>query len=120
MLLEKEDEMDCLVGGANFLLKAIHHEAFMYENSQTLFTPSNCEHPSLVTALHMAATRQCVSPRRPCTDSGAWQVREAIVPSGMLNLLQAHLGRQNPLGFCKRATDTVAAQRTRICTRTCW
>ncbi len=50
MLLEKEDEMDCLVGGANFLLKAIHHEAFMYENSQTLFTPSNCEHPSLVTA----------------------------------------------------------------------
>ena len=29
MLLEKEDEMDCLVGGANFLLKAIHHEAFM-------------------------------------------------------------------------------------------
>ena len=35
--------MDCLVGGANFLLKAIHHEAFMYENSQTLFTPSNCE-----------------------------------------------------------------------------
>ena len=45
MLLEKEDEMDCLVGGANFLLKAIHHEAFMYENSQTLFTPSNCEHP---------------------------------------------------------------------------
>ena len=43
MLLEKEDEMDCLVGGANFLLKAIHHEAFMYENSQTVFTPSNCE-----------------------------------------------------------------------------
>ena len=42
VLLEKEDEMDCLVGGANFLLKAIHHEAFMYENSQTLFTPSNC------------------------------------------------------------------------------
>ena len=48
VLLEKEDEMDCLVGGANFLLKAIHHEAFMYENSQTLFTPSNCEHASLV------------------------------------------------------------------------
>ena len=46
VLLEKEDEMDCLVGGANFLLKAIHHEAFMYENSQTLFTPSNCEHHS--------------------------------------------------------------------------
>ncbi len=44
VLLEKEDEMDCLVGGANFLLKAIHHEAFMYENSQTLFTHSNCEH----------------------------------------------------------------------------
>ena len=48
MLLEKEDEMDCLVGGANFLLKAIHHEAFMYENGQTLFTPSNCKRPHML------------------------------------------------------------------------
>ncbi|KAG2636425.1 hypothetical protein PVAP13_2NG449600 [Panicum virgatum] len=28
--LEKEDEMDCLVSGANFLLKAIRHEAFTH------------------------------------------------------------------------------------------
>ncbi len=55
MLLEKEDEMDCLVGGANFLLKAIHHEAFMYENSQTVFTPSNCELPDLRDSLTGAA-----------------------------------------------------------------
>lgn len=41
VLLEKEDEMDCLVSGSNFLLKAIRHEAFMYENSQTIFAPSN-------------------------------------------------------------------------------
>lgn len=51
VLLEKEDEMDCLVGGANFLLKAIHHEAFMYENSQTLFTPSNCKPSCLLSSI---------------------------------------------------------------------
>lgn len=28
-----QDEMDCLVAGCNFLLKAIYHEAFVYENS---------------------------------------------------------------------------------------
>lgn len=28
--LDKEDEMDCLVAGANFLLKAIRHEAFTH------------------------------------------------------------------------------------------
>ncbi|KAK8714584.1 hypothetical protein V6N13_041938 [Hibiscus sabdariffa] len=28
--IEKEDEMDCLVAGANFLLKAIRHEAFTH------------------------------------------------------------------------------------------
>ncbi|EIE24982.1 fumble-domain-containing protein [Coccomyxa subellipsoidea C-169] len=43
VLLEKEDEMDCLVSGSNFLLKAIRHEAFMYENSQTIFAPSNTD-----------------------------------------------------------------------------
>ncbi|CAM0952609.1 unnamed protein product [Alopecurus aequalis] len=32
--LEKEDEMDCLVSGANFLLKAIRHEAFTHMDGQ--------------------------------------------------------------------------------------
>ncbi|VAI20271.1 unnamed protein product [Triticum turgidum subsp. durum] len=32
--LEKEDEMDCLVAGANFLLKAIRHEAFTHMDGQ--------------------------------------------------------------------------------------
>lgn len=41
VLLEKEDEMECLVSGSNFLLKAIRHEAFMYENGQTIFAPTN-------------------------------------------------------------------------------
>ncbi len=41
VILEKEDEMDCLVSGSNFLLKAIRHEAFMYENGQTTFSPAN-------------------------------------------------------------------------------
>lgn len=37
VILEKEDEMECLVGGCNFLLKAIRHEAFTYENGALNF-----------------------------------------------------------------------------------
>ncbi|KAI3452720.1 hypothetical protein Pfo_009396 [Paulownia fortunei] len=32
--LDKVDEMDCLVAAANFLLKAVHHEAFTYMDGQ--------------------------------------------------------------------------------------
>lgn len=35
--LDKEDEMDCLVAGANFLLKAIRHEAFTHMEGQKEF-----------------------------------------------------------------------------------
>uniref|UniRef100_A0A2P2NY84 pantothenate kinase n=1 Tax=Rhizophora mucronata TaxID=61149 RepID=A0A2P2NY84_RHIMU len=35
--LDKEDEMDCLVTGANFLLKAVHQEAFIYMDGQKEF-----------------------------------------------------------------------------------
>ncbi|KAF5443145.1 hypothetical protein F2P56_035729 [Juglans regia] len=35
--LDKEDEMDCLVAGANFLLKAVHQEAFTYMHGQKEF-----------------------------------------------------------------------------------
>ena len=35
--LEKEDEMECLVAGCNFLFKAIYHEAFMFEHGKTSF-----------------------------------------------------------------------------------
>ncbi|RZC93895.1 hypothetical protein C5167_016591 [Papaver somniferum] len=35
--LDKEDEMDSLVAGANFLLKAIHHEAFTHMDGQKEF-----------------------------------------------------------------------------------
>ncbi|XP_042499855.1 pantothenate kinase 2-like [Macadamia integrifolia] len=35
--LDKEDEMDCLVNGANFLLKAIRHEAFTHMEGQKEF-----------------------------------------------------------------------------------
>ncbi|KAL2519536.1 Pantothenate kinase 2 [Abeliophyllum distichum] len=34
IILDKEDEMDCLVTGANFLLKAVHNEAFTYMDGQ--------------------------------------------------------------------------------------
>ncbi|XP_039047037.1 pantothenate kinase 1-like [Hibiscus syriacus] len=35
--LDKEDEMECLVAGANFLLKAVHQEAFTYLDGQKEF-----------------------------------------------------------------------------------
>ncbi|KAH8486945.1 hypothetical protein H0E87_025803 [Populus deltoides] len=35
--LDKEDEMDCLVAGANFLLKAIRHEAFTHMEGRKEF-----------------------------------------------------------------------------------
>ncbi|KAJ9677757.1 hypothetical protein PVL29_022630 [Vitis rotundifolia] len=35
--IDKEDEMDCLVAGANFLLKAIRHEAFTHMEGQKEF-----------------------------------------------------------------------------------
>ncbi len=41
VVLEKVDEMDCLVGGCSFLLRAIHHEAFTFENGATSFVPTN-------------------------------------------------------------------------------
>ncbi|XP_022966898.1 pantothenate kinase 1 isoform X1 [Cucurbita maxima] len=39
--LDKEDEMDCLVAGANFLLKAVHQEAFTYIGGQKEFVQIN-------------------------------------------------------------------------------
>lgn len=38
VLLEKEDEMDCAVSGCNFLLKAVRHEAFSYEDGKAAFS----------------------------------------------------------------------------------
>ncbi|XP_068663639.1 pantothenate kinase 2-like [Aristolochia californica] len=35
--LDKEEEMDCLVNGANFLLKTIHHEAFTHMEGRKEF-----------------------------------------------------------------------------------
>ncbi|CAL2251242.1 unnamed protein product [Prunus armeniaca] len=35
--LDKEDEMDCLVAGSNFLLKAVHTKAFTYMDGQKEF-----------------------------------------------------------------------------------
>ncbi|KAI3777608.1 hypothetical protein L1987_47408 [Smallanthus sonchifolius] len=37
VVIEKEDEMDCLVAGANFLLKAIRHEAFTHKEGHKEF-----------------------------------------------------------------------------------
>lgn len=34
--------MDCLVAGCNFLLKAIYHEAFVFENDQPNYLTIQC------------------------------------------------------------------------------
>lgn len=41
LILEKEDEMHCLVDGCNFLCRAIRAEAFTYENHVTQFVATN-------------------------------------------------------------------------------
>ncbi|KAI3761367.1 hypothetical protein L1987_51781 [Smallanthus sonchifolius] len=41
VVIEKEDEMDCLVAGANFLLKAIRHEAFTHKEGLKEFVQIN-------------------------------------------------------------------------------
>lgn len=43
VVLDCEDEMSCLVSGCNFLLKAINHEAFTFENGATNFVPTDGE-----------------------------------------------------------------------------
>ena len=37
LVIEKEDEIGCAVGGCNFLLRAIGHEAFTFSNGQSNF-----------------------------------------------------------------------------------
>lgn len=37
IILEREDEMACMVSGCNFLLQAVRNEAFQYENGQLSF-----------------------------------------------------------------------------------
>ncbi|KAG4924447.1 hypothetical protein JHK85_050936 [Glycine max] len=37
IIFDKEDEMDCLVAGANFLLEVVHQEAFTYMGDQKQF-----------------------------------------------------------------------------------
>lgn len=46
VVLEKEDEMECLVSGCNFFLKAIRHEAFSYHNGQPNYITSKGAPPS--------------------------------------------------------------------------
>lgn len=42
-MLEREDEIGCAVGGCNFLLRTITHEAFVFEAGQAQFVPCTCE-----------------------------------------------------------------------------
>lgn len=42
LILEREDEMACMVDGANFLLRAVRCEAFTYANGQLSFVDVSC------------------------------------------------------------------------------
>lgn len=51
LILEREDEMACMVDGCNFLLKAVQHEAFTYANTQLNFVdidPTSGVYPYLL------------------------------------------------------------------------
>lgn len=41
VVLETDDEMQCLVSGCNFLLRAISHEAFTFESGTPTYVPAN-------------------------------------------------------------------------------
>jgi len=43
LVLEREDEIGCAVGGCNFLLRTITHEAFVFEAGQAQFVPCSSE-----------------------------------------------------------------------------
>ena len=68
VILEKEDEMECLVGGCNFLLKAIRHEAFTYENGALNFVTNTGEPMSAavsIDAIRSPACKQIMEPADP-------------------------------------------------------
>ncbi|PSC76368.1 Pantothenate kinase 2 isoform B [Micractinium conductrix] len=50
LIIEGEDEMACMVEGCNFLLNAVRHEAFQYENAQMKFVdlPTGEQYPYLL------------------------------------------------------------------------
>ncbi|KAI7844383.1 hypothetical protein COHA_002181 [Chlorella ohadii] len=53
LIIEGEDEMACMVEGCNFLLNAVRHEAFQYENGQMKFVdlPSAEHYPYLLVSI---------------------------------------------------------------------
>jgi type II pantothenate kinase len=50
LVLEREDEIGCAVGGCNFLLRTITHEAFVFEAGQAQFVPCSSESNSVCVA----------------------------------------------------------------------
>jgi type II pantothenate kinase len=46
LVLEREDEIGCAVGGCNFLLRTITHEAFVFEAGQAQFVPCSSKSAS--------------------------------------------------------------------------
>ena len=72
MRLKKEDEMSCLVGGCNFLLQAIRHEAFEFRDNETTFMSH-----------YPGARARC---------SMAWAARSRRKPSSLQIVCTLHCG----------------------------
>ena len=58
--------MECLVGGCNFLLKAIRHEAFTYENGALNFVTNTGKHCIAACPLDNKQLSICQAPTGYC------------------------------------------------------
>jgi len=74
VILEREDEMDCLVAGCNFLLRAIYHEAFSFAEDTPTYCTIHCAALSpflhrkrIPCSLNTVQTPGCVPVRNGCT-----------------------------------------------------
>lgn len=59
LVLEREDEMECLVAGCTFLLRAIYHEAFSFEGGGPNYVTPHC-------ALRLWPRAPALAHARPC------------------------------------------------------
>ena len=98
LILEKEDEMGCLVGGCNFLLKAIRHEAFTYANGSLNFVTNTGKHP--------CCTHDLISKLTLCAgDSNACR-------HWITNLLHNRSSGQDATKTCIQSSNSSASWQT--------
>jgi hypothetical protein len=113
--LKKEDEVDCLVGGCNFLLKAIWHEAFEFHNSECHFM-SHKKGVSPLRAPHLESHEAHI-PNPPCIGSMPvgiymplqWTLRFHDIPRPCVSRQWASV---SPFGSSHRTNPMCGANRT--------